>query len=103
MSDNRENTQALSLVQALLGNITANLRAVSFECSVVGVVLYFLLEHESLEDREEIEDTVFEFEALQPSGSKIEVIATVDPRPLPTLRNGIVLGRLVFARKEQEG
>ncbi len=97
MDIHKENAQVLHLVQAMLGGITPNFRAVFLKCNPDGVDLNFLLQHESEEDREEIEDIVFEFEALQLSGIDVEVIVSVDTRPLDELR---LSGRMIYARRE---
>lgn len=63
-----ENEQVLNLIQATLGSITNNMRVIALEChNEKHVLIYFLLEKDTPEDREEIEDIVFEFEALQDS------------------------------------
>lgn len=91
-----KNMQVLSLVQALLGSITNNLRAVSIHCASQGVALTLVLFHESLECREEIDDIVFEFEALQFRNIGVTVDVIVDARPYEEIR---LKGRLVFLRK----
>jgi hypothetical protein len=97
MNKHEENTQVLNLVQAMLGSITPNFRVVSLECNPNAVRLYFLLEHESSEDREEIDEIIFEFEALQSSRIDVELVVCVDTRALDELE---ILGRMVYARKE---
>jgi hypothetical protein len=97
VSNSTENTQVINLVQAMLGSITNNFRAVFLECTDSDVALHFILEQEHSEDREEIEDIVFEFEALQQSGIDVEVDIAVDARPMPEIAPP---GRMVFLRKE---
>jgi hypothetical protein len=92
-----ENMHVLSLVQAMLGAITPNFRAVWLVCNPIGVRLHFLLEHESSEDREEIDDILFEFVALQSSGIDAEVLVNVDMRPWVEME---LTGRMVYMRKE---
>ncbi len=92
-----ENLQVLRLTQAMVGAITANFRRVSMEVSPLGVLVRFLLEKESAEDREEIEDILFEFEALQEQAIELDVEIQVDSRPLSSL---ILKGRPVLGRKE---
>jgi hypothetical protein len=95
---NFENFQVLNLVQALLGSIGSNFRYISLICSEEKkVTLFFIIENDRLEDREEIEDIMFEFEALQDSFINDEVIIKVDSRPL---REIDLVGRRVYVRKE---
>jgi len=96
---NEENTQVLNLVQAMLGSITPNFRYVFLKCTPTGVLLHFLLEHENLEDREEIDEIVFEFEALQLQFIDVEVVVSVDKRALGDL-NIPIPDRTVYGRKE---
>ncbi len=92
-----ENSQALSLVQALLGAISPNMRAVALVTRDSRVTLRFLLAEDWEEDREEVEDIAFEFEALQPKPVAVQTEVLVDERPIAALGN---LGRMVFLRKE---
>lgn len=61
------------------------------------VRLCFVLENESPEDREEIEDIAFEFMALQSHEIDMVVDVMVDPRSLDQID---VPSRVVFGRKE---
>lgn len=91
-----ENQQVLNLVQAMLGAISSNFRAVSIRCNEI-IELTFLLEKDIPQDREEIEDIEFEFLALQPRlrQTSTHIVATSDPV------NQIQLpGRLVYLRRE---
>ena len=99
MALDQENMQILNLVQAMLGSITPSIRQVSVALSSVGVRLYFVLEGDSSSDREEIEDIVFEFEALQSSQVGVDVEVLVDMRPLHKLG---LPGRLVYSRTEPD-
>ncbi len=73
----QENASVLMLVQAMLGAISPNFRAVSLQIETGGVVhLYFILENENADDREEIDDLVCEFEAL--SGGPVSIVAHVE-------------------------
>jgi len=65
--------------------------------SPLGGLVRFMLEKESAEDREEIEDILFEFEALQEQAIELDVEIQVDARPLSSL---ILMGRPVLGRKE---
>ena len=61
-----ENRYIVSMVSALYGAISSNLRAVTLsDATETAVTFHFLLGVESQEDRDEIEDIIFEFEALQ--------------------------------------
>lgn len=98
MSLAEENTQVLNLVQAMIGAVSSNLRRVTLQVPRPGAVrLTFVVERDDPEDREEIHDIAFEFEALQTEGVDLDVVITVDDRPSSELR---LPGRLVFARKE---
>lgn len=78
--------------------MTSNLRWVTLEVPKPGAVrLRFVLEHDDPEDREEIEDIGFEFEALQTSGIELDVDIIVDSGPIAELG---IPGRVVFGRKE---
>ena len=105
MSDNQmlayENVHALSLVQALLGGITQNLRAVALQCNEAQkhVHLIFVMYRESDECHEEIEEIVLEFLALQQTWIEIskDVIIIDNTRSIVELE---IEGRFVFLRKE---
>lgn len=98
MIEKNENLQVLNLVQAMVGAISPNLRRVVLEVpSADAARVVFLLEHESAEDREEIRDMVFEFEALQDRATDVKVEILVDARPLDDLK---LAGRVVYGRKE---
>jgi hypothetical protein len=89
-----------NLSQALLGAITPNFRAVSVELSSTTVRLNFLIERDNAADREEIDDVIFEYEALEAGMPKAcEVIATVFVSPLPMALIEMP-GYRVFGRKE---
>jgi hypothetical protein len=93
----RENTQVLNLVQAMIGAVTPNMRGVSLECILEGVRLHFLIEREDERDREELEDIGVEFEALQSRGIKLEVVVLVSPYRSVI---GDLPGRHVYGRKD---
>ena len=95
-----ENVYVLALVQALYGAVSPNLRAVHLaDASESRVSLHFLLEAESADDREEIGDIVFEFEALLPRLIDTDVTTTVDP----SFEALVALpGRGVYHRKEMK-
>ena len=94
------NGRIVNLTQAMLGSITPNFRAVSIELTPAAVNLYFLLERDSEADREEIEDIVFEYTALEvgfsDSREVIEsVVVSAEEAPMLPMR-----GFHVFRRKE---
>jgi hypothetical protein len=98
MSLTEENLQVLNLVQAMVGAITPNFRRVTLELtSHKTVCLRFVLEQDDPDDREEVDDIAFEFEALQTQGIELEVKVIVDTRPIHEIE---LLGRIVFGRKE---
>jgi hypothetical protein len=92
-----DNSQVANIVQAMLGSISRNVRAVSLLSDEASVTLHFVLEQDRLEDREEIADMVFEFEALQSSNIDVDVVISVNPGPMTRLDTP---GRLVYLRKE---
>lgn len=98
MTSSDENLHVLCLVQAMVGAVTPNLRRVALE--VLGprkVRLCFVLEREDPEDREEISDISFEFEALQPGGIDLDVNVLVDSRSIEQIE---LPARVVYGRKE---
>lgn len=93
-----ENTQVLNLIQAMIGAVSPNLRRVTLEVlKPLDIRIWFLLEQDLADDREEIDDIGFEFEALQESGIKLDIEIIVDNRPISHLK---IPGRTVFGRKE---
>ena len=98
MTTSAENTQVLNLVQAMVGSITPNLRRVTLEVGAPDFVkIRFVLEREDPVDREELEDIVFEFEALQEGNVEVDMDVIVDARPIHEMD---LPGRVVFGRKE---
>jgi len=98
-----ENFQALCAVQALAGEITENVRAVTITCrSSDSVDVTFVLYREDPELREDIiEEFVPEFEALQESGSILGATKVViDDQPMGEGGKPWLDGRVVFLRKE---
>jgi len=98
-----ENLQVLLTVQALTGEITENVRAVTITCRASDSVdVTFVLYREDPELREDIiEEFVPEFEALQESGSILGAIKVViDNQPFGEERKPWMDGRIVFLRKE---
>jgi hypothetical protein len=89
-----------NLTQSLIGAITPNFRAVSFELATPTIRLNFLLEQDSAADREEIEDIVFEYEALElgmPNPCEVVAAGIVSQLPEALTR---LPGYRVFGRKE---
>lgn len=94
-----ENKVALDLVQAMWGSISPNMRSVSFKCIDKQIVVIFVIENESDEDREEASDIICGFESLQdgPVDINYQVVVSSERNP-----NGVgsVEGRPIFVRKE---
>jgi len=98
MESNFETIQVLHLMQALIGAVSWNFRRVTLELtSDGGVRLRFLLERECAEDRDEIDDVVFEFEALQSARNEVDVEVLVDDRPIQDI---VLPGRVIYGRRE---
>jgi hypothetical protein len=93
-----QNLQLINLVQAMLGSISGNFRAVFLDCQERRAMITFVLERDTAEDREEIEDILFEFEALQETGVEIDKNIIIGLQPIGELKNA---GHLVFSRKEE--
>lgn len=92
-----ENRQCLYLMQALIGAISPNIRRVTLE--VVGPARYalrFLLEEDDDEDREEIDDVAFGFEALQSRPVEIETHVEVSRASIADVA---LPGRVVYGRR----
>lgn len=98
----KENCHLVNLVHALVGAITPNFRCVTFTCSDDEVAIYFLLEREDSCDREEIDDVIAEFEALQLGGIDVSFGIVVSQDPRWEVLESRLPGRMVFARKEDE-
>lgn len=100
MSDlNYENLQIANLVRAMLGSISPNFRAISISFKNTDISLFFLLEKDLAEDREEIDDIVFEFEALQLSYVKMDVKVEINDRPRSELTMPEIL---IYLRRESD-
>lgn len=93
----RENSLVLALVQAMVGAVSQNFRRVSLHFMDDSVRLEFVLRHESKEDREEISDIEFEFEALLGSPANVVTDVLVTSEELEVIRPS---ARVVFARRE---
>jgi len=92
-----ENCQVLNLVQAMLGSISENFRFVFIDSSDSFVRIKFILDKKNEEDVEEIEDIVFEFEALQDKSIDVDYEVIFDSRPLSEIGFS---GRMVYSRRE---
>lgn len=93
-----ENGIVIDLVTAMLGSISNNFRRVSVKVVEDGIRLEFVLQEESEEDREEISDIEFEFEALQETSIKVDIDVLVTTEDLGTLHR---FGRAIFVRRER--
>jgi hypothetical protein len=91
-----ENRLVVNLVHAMLCSVTSNLRAVFLHQVKEAISLTFVLAEESDQDRQEIDEIVFELQALEPD-LVIAVSISVSGTPIENLPS---LGRLIFARKE---
>ena len=65
--------QALILMQALLGVISPNFRMVSIYESNKKIIINIVLEEYLVDDMEEIDDFISEFEALQPFQTDFDI------------------------------
>ena len=92
----KENRAVLSLVQAMIGAISPNFRRVSLAIVDDKTHLQFVLHSESAEDREEISDIAFAFEALHEAQIDIALDIIVTIRPLLEVPS---LHRVVFAQR----
>ena len=98
---NEQNMQVCFLVQAMCGAVTPNWRSVSMTFDGDDVHLNFVLEKESSEDREEIQDVADEFAIFQEDAGSyrlgvIGVSVTAEELRWQNLSNC----RLVYRRKE---
>jgi hypothetical protein len=87
----------LRLVQALLGAVSANFRMVALSRNGDIWKLSFVLESEDAADREEINDIVSEFDALQDHFVEHEVEIVVSAQPIPWPEPP---ARVIFRRRE---
>jgi hypothetical protein len=94
-----ENKVALDLIQVLIGAISSNVRGISFECFDKSVIVYYLIEVDDFDDRDEAEDLVSEFEALQSGPFDIEFHVIVSSEELHE-NPDLLKGRRIYGRKE---
>jgi hypothetical protein len=90
------NYAAGCLVQAMLGLITPNWRAVFVTREHSEISVTFILATESVEDRNGIEDVTLDYEALLPDCG-VSIVVIVNDLPLGIFPKN---GRLVYRRKE---
>ncbi len=90
-----ENRYVLDLVQAMLGSISENFRAIWLEVTQEKVGFTFVLQAENADDRDSIAEIMFEFEALQAgyTPNEVEIIVSEEAIVYPPE------ARLVFVRK----
>lgn len=94
-----ENGQVLNLVQAMMGGISQNMRLIALLPRGKAAVLRFLLEEDSAEDREEIDDILTEYFALRSSGSEGAVDAEIDIVGQRALASADLEGRVAYIKK----
>ncbi|TWB60511.1 hypothetical protein [Nitrospirillum viridazoti] len=91
------NLQTITLMQALIGAISANFRMVTLDWSEDTWIISIYLERDDPQDREEAEDVGFEFDALQLRNMKSAIKTYISPEnpifPKPPTR-------VVFKRRE---
>lgn len=97
-----ENFQALAFVQSALGALSQNFRSLSIQCSNNLVDLYYVLENDSPEDREEIDDIETEMYSHQNNGS-IVIHSHIKIFAGPRNFEEMIVGRPIFLRKEANG
>jgi len=89
--------QALMLMQALLGVISPNFRIVSISDIEKSIIIRIVLEKDSIDDREEINDLTAEFEALQSHHVDFEINVEISEKELHWPDESTIV---VFRRKE---
>jgi hypothetical protein len=91
--------RACQLLRAMLCNITWNFRAIWIhEIGNRSVLVQFLLEKDINEDREAIDDILFEFEAQEDGWIDLQVQVDVSTAPLSDFET---IGYLLYARHEE--
>jgi hypothetical protein len=99
---NDQNKVTVMLMQALLGVISPNFRAVALSFEEPNWQVCFVLETENAVDREEIEDLEGEFSALLMSlaayTNRFDIRVVVSVEPIPDFDPS--LWRLVYLRRE---
>ena len=91
------NHQVLILVQALVGAVSPNFRMVTLGHDGQRWHLRFFLEEDRFEDREEIEDILCQYEAMQDQGLSYDFEVRAGSNVLPSI---LAPERVVFRRRE---
>jgi len=94
-----QNRQVLYLIQALLGVISNNMKAISVEFSGQEVTIHFFLENENPHDREEINDFGAEYEALQERSVHYEISTHIVKNQKEYLE---LPGRVIYLKRLDE-
>ncbi len=81
----------------MVGAVSSNIRRVGIQRDNEGVRVQFILEQDSKEDREEIEDILFEFEALQSGPVEVEARVLIHAGELQAVE---LYPRAVYCRRE---
>ncbi len=68
-----ENLVVLQVIQALLGLISKNMKAISVRVLDSRIILYFALEGKLEDDDEEIQDIMFELDAIFGGSVQVDV------------------------------
>ncbi|TQF67863.1 hypothetical protein [Pseudoalteromonas luteoviolacea] len=89
--------QALILMQALLGVISANFRMIYLHQDSGNIIVTIILESEDEDDFEEIEDLKSEFEALQESPIDYDFVVKVTDADISWPDDNSIV---VFKRRE---
>ena len=97
ISTDEMNAKLAIIVQALLGMISSNFRRVSFRWDGHAWHVWFVLEKEDEQDREEISDFITELDAINGHTTVININIEVTEHPLlfPVFPE-----RVVFLRRE---
>jgi hypothetical protein len=93
-----ENRVVLDVVQAALGLISCDMRAISVRAELDRIILYVAVRERSPQVEEDIDDLVFELHALQDKLIEIEVSVHVGE---PDTSWPGHFGRRVYVAKEQ--
>ena len=91
------NRQYIAFAQALLGVISQNFRMVWLDYGDESWLMHFVLESDDKIDREEIDEAVTQFEALQDRAIACKADVVVDPGSLDWPSPP---ARVIFCRRE---
>lgn len=89
--------QTINLVRSLLGAISPNFRMVTIVHDGVCWKLVFFLEREDEVDREEIDESCVQFEALQSGPIRYDMEIEITSAPLPWPQPPV---RVIYRRRE---